>query len=151
MEERSAVLPWKVERRNGETQDADFRNCLLHGAEVRVVYANGDHYDGVYVDGKKQGVGKFSWRDGGEYVGEWHNDRQHGNGVMSSSCGTYIGEWRNGSPHGQGRWTWPDGCLWHSGQWMKGRPFGLSELQTSTLPKMCLFVDDALTKPSEFN
>ena len=37
------------------------------------------------------------------------------------------------------------------GKWMKGRPFGLSELQTSTLPKMCLFVDDALTKPSEFN
>eukprot|EP01034_Spumella_vulgaris_P033930 gene33930-41850_t len=44
--------------------------------------------------------------DGWEYVGDFVDNRRHGNGTMTHSDGSvYVGEWARGKCHGQGRYT----------------------------------------------
>jgi hypothetical protein len=45
-----------------------------------------------------------------EYVGEWKDGYQHGQGIETNWDGSkYVGEWKNGSKHGQGVETYQDG------------------------------------------
>ena len=43
---------------------------------------DGNRYEGRYEQGKKQGHGKFIWRDGRVYDGEWSNGLKHGTGML---------------------------------------------------------------------
>jgi hypothetical protein len=53
--------------------------------------------------------------DGGEkYVGEWRNDKPHGQGTHSGD--KYVGEVRDGKRHGQGTLTYADGRV-EEGVW----------------------------------
>ena len=49
-------------------------------------------------------VGTFSFSNGDKYVGEFRNDKIHGQGTFtfSKSGNKYVGEFRNGKKHGQG-------------------------------------------------
>ena len=48
--------------------------------------------------------------DGGKYVGEWKDSKQHGQGTMTFPDGIKIvGEFKDGLPNGQGTWTHPSG------------------------------------------
>lgn len=51
----------------------------FHGAG-RLIYKNGDSYDGNFHQGQKQGNGTFKWSDGRIYKGQYHNDLKHGKG-----------------------------------------------------------------------
>ena len=38
-----------------------------------------------------------------KYVGEWQDDKQHGQGTQTwPDGGKYVGDWKDGKPHGQG-------------------------------------------------
>ena len=48
--------------------------------------------------------------DNGRYVGEWKDNKHHGQGAYTWANGEkYVGEWRQDKPHGQGTYTWADG------------------------------------------
>jgi hypothetical protein len=50
------------------------------------------------------GIGILSWEDGVEYVGQFQNDKFHGNGQYKWKDGkTYIGGWVQGMQHGDGK------------------------------------------------
>ena len=54
-------------------------------------------------------VGTFS-SGGDTYVGEWEDDKSHGQGTETYANGDkYEGEFENGKPHGQGTYTFADG------------------------------------------
>ena len=54
--------------------------------------------------------GTFTTNDGMEYVGEWKDNKQHGQGIETSADGdNYIGEFKDGKRHGQGTFTFADG------------------------------------------
>ena len=54
--------------------------------------------------------GTYTFPDGAEYVGEWKDDKPHGQGTGTWSDGMkYVGEYKDGSRRGQGTLTWPDG------------------------------------------
>ena len=44
-------------------------------------YANGDIYDGEWVDGKRHGKGKFLYACGDMYIGEFENNQWAGFGI----------------------------------------------------------------------
>ena len=55
-------------------------------------------------------VGTFTYPDGNKYVGEWKNDKKHGQGTYAEADGSkYVGEWKDGIRYGQGTQTYADG------------------------------------------
>lgn len=48
-----------------------------------------DHskFHGDYVEGRKEGRGRYEWADGSYYDGEWNNNRITGYGVYCWSDG----------------------------------------------------------------
>jgi hypothetical protein len=70
-----------------------------------MIDANGDRYDGVWVDGRRQGRGTQRYVANGErYQGIWMRDQRHGRGRHYFSDGTvYDGQWRNNTRDGKGK------------------------------------------------
>ena len=68
------------------------------------------------------GYGTYIFSNGDEYVGEWKDDTQHGQGtytwgVDSEFAGDqYVGEYKDDKQHGQGTYTWADGTT-QTGIW----------------------------------
>ena len=53
-------------------------------------------------------IGTRTFGDGSKYVGEWRNNKRHGQGTYTWDRGRsykYVGEWRNGKRHGHGTFT----------------------------------------------
>jgi hypothetical protein len=55
------------------------------------------------------GVGKWEWKNGSIYEGEWKDSLQHGQGkyyaneeYYNMNLPSYVGEWKNDKQHGQG-------------------------------------------------
>lgn len=66
---------------------------VMHG-KGKIVYKNGDVYDGEWRNGSKDGKGKMVYKNGDIYDGEWFNDLKHGDGKMVYKIGdVYDGEW----------------------------------------------------------
>mgnify|MGYP003673311429 CR=1 FL=1 len=69
-----------------------------------------DEYENTYIggfkDGKKHGVGIFSYyADDATYVGKWKNDKFHGQGILDYGTFKREGEWKNGELNGKGIYT----------------------------------------------
>jgi len=48
-------------------------------------------------------VGTFTYPDGGQYVGEWKDDKMHGKGTFNYTDGSkYVGEWKDSIRYGKG-------------------------------------------------
>lgn len=72
--------------------------------------SNGDRYDGVWVNGQRQGRGTQRYVKAGErYQGIWMRDMRHGRGKHHYSDGTvYDGQWRNDMRDGKGKCQYVD-------------------------------------------
>ena len=88
-----------------------------HG-EGQLVWENGDIYQGNFVNNVREGQGTLTYaatqknNDNGEYVGEWHNNRMHGEGTRRyPNGGLYIGEYEYGKKEGEGRFYYTNGDL----------------------------------------
>jgi len=44
--------------------------------------ANGERYVGEWKDEKFHGQGTYTWPNGDKYVGEWKDDKKHGYGTL---------------------------------------------------------------------
>ncbi len=54
---------------------------------------------GQYENGKKNGIGKFTYGNGREYEGEWVNGQQHGEGTLRQNGEViFKGYWTSGTP-----------------------------------------------------
>jgi hypothetical protein len=94
----------------------------------RLIWTNGDSYEGTLVKGVKQGNGSFVWNDGQRYAGDWDNNLPKGKGAISYANGDrYEGEVRDGEPHGQGTYRRSGGDT-YAGAWVKGLKHGHGRL-----------------------
>ena len=61
----------------------------------KIKYKNGKM---IYTEGKRHGYGTYTDVNGWKYVGEWKNDKPHGQGTQTRPDYTvnYSGEWENG-------------------------------------------------------
>ena len=49
----------------------------------------------------------YEYKDGGVYIGNYKDDRRHGQGTFTWKDGTkYIGQWTNGKMNGIGTYAW---------------------------------------------
>lgn len=109
--------------------------------EGLATYANGDTYDGEYVEGYRRGKGTYSFaKNGDKYVGSFEQNRKHGIGRMVYSSktgdegedeegggpkrgGEYHGLYENGMRSQEGTFTYYNGDV-YSGQWKDGKKHG---------------------------
>lgn len=66
----------------------------------KMMYANGDMYEGYFENGLKQGTGTMTFQTACIYIGEWNEDQMEGSGYMKWPMGDYFyGEWKDGNPY----------------------------------------------------
>lgn len=90
----------------------------------KITYANGDYYEGIIKDGKKNGFGVLIFNYGDRYEGEFLNDNYDGYGVLYFlTKGKYIGEFKNGKKNGKGK-IFFDNYLFYEGEFKNGEKDG---------------------------
>jgi len=124
-----------------------------HHGRGRMIYANGDVYEGEWLEGKRHGTGTLTSLEG-TYAGTWAQGLQHGQGNEVCSDGShYKGLFFHGQRHGLGTLQWRDGSCYegefrrgeiegagtyigsdqssHTGLWRKGKRHGRGCFRTS--------------------
>ena len=110
---------------DGRTYDGDFVLGTPEGIG-RGTWPNGERYRGTWHEGRRHGHGELTRTDGSRYLGDFENGRRQGEGVMQSSEGLYSGHWANDLPNGPGRFNGTDGSS-YEGQWQDGVRQGYGE------------------------
>lgn len=117
----------------------------------KIIWANGEVYDGAVLRSLRHGVGEFTWLSGQRYTGDWVQDKPEGNGVLRFANGnqyegpvvagepqgsgkmiyasgdSYSGQFNRGEPDGQGLYTWLSGQR-YDGSWVRGKASGKGAL-----------------------
>lgn len=68
----------------GSTYDGDWCDDLQHGYGCETWSQGKIKFEGNYVQGKKNGQGRYEWADGSFYEGEFFNSVFQGEGKCSS-------------------------------------------------------------------
>ena len=75
-------------RKSGDKYIGQWKNGEMHGQGTYIWGPNskksGDRYIGQWVKGKRSGFGKLTFSDGGIYIGEFLNNKKHGQGISIS-------------------------------------------------------------------
>jgi len=72
-----------------------------------------EHFDGIYVKGKKNGKGKSTFDNGSYYKGEFKNDLRQGQGEYWFPSGQrYVGNWTENKKEGSGCYFYNDNEWW---------------------------------------
>jgi hypothetical protein len=70
----------------------------------KLIYDNGEYYEGEWMRGKRHGKGIYVYIDGSRFEGSWENDRINGEGTSWYPNGNrYQGEWSSGRINGRGK------------------------------------------------
>lgn len=102
---------------------ADPKTGIVSGTG-KIVWADGNRYEGTLVRGIKEGKGEFVWANGQRYTGDWARDMPNGKGTIVFPNGNrYVGEVRDGMPHGRGTMRFKDGDV-YKGAWAEGKTNG---------------------------
>ena len=102
---------------------ADPKTGIVSGTG-KIVWADGNRYEGTLVRGIKEGKGEFVWTNGQRYTGDWARDMPNGKGTILFPNGNrYVGEVRDGMPYGRGIMRFKDGDVYEGG-WIKGKTNG---------------------------
>jgi len=73
-------------RSTGDSFEGEWRAGLQHGHGVLCSQAHGDRYEGMWRAGKQHGLGTYTWPDGAEYQGAFHEGVISGQGVFCSGA-----------------------------------------------------------------
>lgn len=76
----------------------------------RRVFEDGGIYDGEWVHGKEEGLGRYTWTWGDEYTGGWKAGQKCGYAIhVYADGGRFEGEMRDDKRNGFGRFIYPFG------------------------------------------
>ena len=93
-----------------------------HGRGIQI-WNNGRRYEGYWKQNKKI-KGKLIYSNGDIYEGEFLNDKAHGYGIYTYIDGTkYEGNWKNDKKDGKGKEIYPDGAF-YDGDYKEGKKIG---------------------------
>ena len=116
--------------RNNKEKDAS--NKSEPQGEFKRIEIDGDLFEGYFINGKKNGRGKYTWANGDVYDGMWKDDKRCGRGRISWSNGaSFDGEWHDGKKHGRGTYTWANGDIF-DGNWVDDKRTGKGRITRSS-------------------
>jgi len=80
-------------------------------------------YEGAYVNGKKNGVGKMEFPNQDSYHGEWKDNKMHGEGLYkyAKTGDIYSGTWVEGQKSGEGCYEFGADLSKLQGTWEGGK------------------------------
>jgi hypothetical protein len=106
------------------TYEGEYVNGKREGVG-RMVWSNGDRYLGDWKNGSKDGIGYMVWSNGDFYEGGWKQDTREGQNIkyLYANGGKYFGSYLNDERQGPGRYYWPDGDSFE-GEWQAGGRVG---------------------------
>lgn len=85
------------------------------------VYKNGDRYQGLFKNGKRNGKGKFIWASGTLFDGTWVDNKREGDGQEILPDGTiFVGTFQNNLRNGTGTLYNKDKKVIKTGTWTNG-------------------------------
>jgi len=83
---------------NGDMYQGEFVDGFFHGWGTIVFNEMGDRYDGEFSRGAFNENGVYTWKNGNCYVGKWKNNKMHGPGAFSDGEEVFIlCEYNNGN------------------------------------------------------
>lgn len=93
-----------------------------------MTFWEGNNFAGMFVgewkDDRIHGQGIMLYSTGLKYIGERYEGKRHGEGTMFYNDGKkYTGQWENDKRHGQGTMVYPDGRR-YSGEWKDDNKHG---------------------------
>ena len=86
-----------------------------HNCVGTYTWSSGDQYVGEYKDDKRHGQGTYTYANGNQYVGAFKDNKRNGQGTYtwgqnSEYAGDqYVGAWKDSKMHGQGTYTYAEG------------------------------------------
>jgi len=88
-----------------EDQTQGYHNCF-----GTFTSDDGNKYVGEWKDDKYHGQGTYTYANGNKYVGEFKNDKYHGQGTYTYANGNkYVGEWKDDKRNGHATFTFANG------------------------------------------
>jgi len=95
------------------TYEGNFENDQMNG-EGKLVYGNGNVYEGWFKNGQFDKHGVFAWHakqlKGNVYTGEYKDNKRHGHGALTYANGNrYEGRWDNNKRIETGTLTYANG------------------------------------------
>ena len=100
---------------DGAAYEGTFRNGVQHG-HGSYTMPSGFRYEGEWIDGRIQGMGKATYPDGSIYEGHFTAGRPDGQGRINYAAGgSYEGAWKDGAITGQGVARYADGSVYEGG------------------------------------
>lgn len=107
----------KVMFKNGDVYEGEVKEFKRHGKGVNR-YNDGSVYEGMFVDDYRDGEGKLV-KGKYCYEGMWKKDKKEGNGFELMENGEkYCGEYKNGMKEGNGVFVFKNGDS-YKGEWKK--------------------------------
>ena len=89
---------------------------------------DGGTYIGNWINNKSHGQGTHTSANGDEYVGAWKDGKKDGEGTNTCANGAkYVGAWKDGKKDGEGTHTWANGDK-YVGAWKDGKTHGQGTL-----------------------
>ena len=115
--------------KDGSKYDGMFKNGQIF--EGAAIYPGGASYVGEFKNNKPHGEGTFLYSDGSKYYGEWKDGKNEGNGTLTWKDGKkYSGKFKNDKFHGIGTFSSPDGEK-YVGEYKNGKRHGKGTLTYS--------------------
>lgn len=105
-------------------------NCI--NGKGRYLYKDGQSYEGQWLNGKKHGKGTFVYKDKSSYRGDWVQGIRQGKGIYTWANGqTYQGQFQNDKMNGFGIVKYANGAR-YEGDIKAGVPDGMGEMLYSS-------------------
>ena len=103
---------------DGDLFEGYFINGKKNG-RGKYIWANGNVYDGNWVDGKCTGKGRISWSSGASFDGEWKDNQMSEGKYIYADGSVYEGSFKNGKRDGYGKRIYTSGDK-YEGRWQSG-------------------------------
>ncbi len=124
------TLQWYANEVPGSRYEGAMENGRENGVGV-LTRKNGDKIEGNFKNGRLNGQVKISYSNGAKYEGETKDGRYDGNGSMLYANGTtFVGDFKNGLPEGSGVYVYADGFR-YEGEVKNGKKSGKGILRSA--------------------